>query len=435
MKRIVVVGAGFGGLQAATDLDRMFRHDPEVEILLISDQNYLLFTPLLPQIASSFTDPRHIAQAVREIRGRRKYRFRREAVRAVDVARRRVILDSEAIEYDALVLAPGSRTEFFNTPGARENCWDYKTLQQAVELREHIIDLCEHADHTTDAAARRSMLTFVVVGGGYTGVELVTEMRDFLFDYAAKKYRGIDASEIRLVMLEATPEVLRGIGPKLAEHARKRLRVNGIEVRTSTKVTRVLENSVEINGNETLQADTIIWTAGVRACELIESLPGPHDRIGRAVVNAQLQLEDHPEVFVAGDSGAAVNALEAARVAPVAIEQARVAARNIGHLWKNEPLETYEYASKGMLVSLGMNYAVVKVGGIQVSGYFAWLFWNAVHLYKLVGLKKQVQVAGDWVLGLIFPRDAAIVREPRRCRICESGGKAGVRRASAGGGI
>jgi NADH dehydrogenase len=435
MKRIVVVGAGFGGLQAATDLDRMFRHDPEVEILLISDQNYLLFTPLLPQIASSFTDPRHIAQAVREIRGRRKYRFRREAVRAVDVARRRVILDSEAIEYDALVLAPGSRTEFFNTPGARENCWDYKTLQQAVELRERIIDLCEHADHTTDAAARRSMLTFVVVGGGYTGVELVTEMRDFLFDYAAKKYRGIDASEIRLIVLEATPEVLRGIGPKLAEHARKRLRVNGIEVRTSTKVTRVLENSVEINGNETLQADTIIWTAGVRACELIESLPGPHDRIGRAVVNAQLQLEDHPEVFVAGDSAAAVNALEAARVAPVAIEQARVAARNIGHLWKNEPLETYEYASKGMLVSLGMNYAVVKVGGIQVSGYFAWLFWNAVHLYKLVGLKKQVQVAGDWVLGLIFPRDAAIVREPRRCRICESGGKAGVRRASAGGGI
>ena len=416
-----MVGAGFGGLEAVTHLDGMFRRDPKVELLLLSDQNYLLFTPLLPQIASSYTDPRHIVQAVREIRDGRKFRFRREAVRAVDVAGRRVILDSGAIGYDALVLAPGARTEFFNTPGARENCWDYKSLQQAVELRERIIDLCEHADHTDDAAARRAMLTFVVVGGGYTGIELVTEMRDFLFGYVARKYRGINASEIRLIVLEATPNVLGGIGPKLAAHARKRLDVSGIEVRTSTRVTRVLENSVEVNDNETIAADTIVWTAGVRASELIESLPGPHDRIGRAIVNANLQMEGHPEIFVIGDSAAAVNAQEAPRVAPVAIEQGRIAALNIGHLWRGEPLETYEYASKGMLVSLGMNYAVVKIAGIEVSGYFAWLFWNAVHLYKLVGLKKQLQVAGDWMLGLIFPRDAAIVREPRRCKLCGEG--------------
>jgi NADH:ubiquinone reductase (H+-translocating) len=175
---------------------------------------------------------------------------------------------------------------------------------------------------------------------------------------------------------------------------------------------------VEINGGEILVADTIIWTAGVRASELIESLPGPHDRIGRPIVNAHLQLEGHPEVFAIGDSAAPVNAPEAPRVAPVAIEQGRIAARNVGHLWRSEPLEKYEYAAKGMLVSLGMNYAVVKIAGIQVSGYFAWLFWNAVHLYKLVGVKKQVQVAGDWVLGLIFPRDAAIVRSPRRCKLC-----------------
>src|SRR6185437_4913643 len=144
--------------------------------------------------------------------------------------------------------------------GAREFCWDYKSLQQAVELREHIIDLCEHADHTVDAAARQSMLTFVVVGGGYTGIELVTEMRDFLFRYAAKKYRGINASEIRLIVLEGLPEILRGIGPKLAAHARKRLDVSGIEVRTSARVTRVNEGSVEINGNETFKADTVVWT-------------------------------------------------------------------------------------------------------------------------------------------------------------------------------
>src|SRR6266849_3756906 len=308
MRRIVIAGAGFGGLEAVTHLERMFRRDRDVELLLLSDQNYLLFTPLLPQIASSYTDPRHIVQAVREIRGRNNFRFRREAVRAVDAPNRRVIVDSGPIDYDALILASGSRTEFFNTPGARENCWDYKSLQQPVELRERIIDLCEHADHTSDAAARRSMLTFVVVGGGYTGIELVTEMGDFLFGYAAKKYRGINASEIRLIVLEAAPNVLGGIGPKLAAHARKRLDVSGIEVRTSTRVTRVLDGSVEINGNEIVAADTIVWTAGVRASELIESLPGPHDRIGRAVVNAHLQLDGHPEIFVIGDSAAAMNA-------------------------------------------------------------------------------------------------------------------------------
>ena len=418
MKRVVVVGAGFGGLEAATDLDRMFRGAPDADILLISDQNYLLFTPLLPQIASSDTDPRHIVQAVREIRGRRRFRFRREAVRSVDAPSRRLIFDSGTIEYGALVLAPGSRTEYFDIPGARENSWDYKSLQQAVELRERIIDLCEHADHTANAEERRSMLTFVVVGGGYTGIEIVTEMRDYLFGYVTRVYRGIRASEIHLIVLEATPYVLRGIGPKLAEHARKRLDVSGIEVRTSTRVTRVLEGSVEINGNETIIADTVIWTAGVRACELIESLPGPHDRIGRAIVNAHLQLEGHPEIFVVGDSAAALNAESAPRVAPVAIEQGRIAARNVRHFWRGEPLEAYEYASKGMLVSLGMNYAVVSIGGIQFSGFLAWLFWNAVHLYKLVGLKKQLQVAGDWMLGLIFPRDAAIVRNPRNCKLC-----------------
>jgi NADH dehydrogenase len=418
MRRVVVVGAGFGGLEASTELTRLFRGDRDIEILLVSDQNYLLFTPLLPQIASSRTDPRHIVQAVREIRGKRAFRFRREPVCAIDTVKRRLTFDTGSVEYDALILAPGSRTEFFNIPGARENSWDYKSLQQAVELRERIIDLCEHADHTEDPEARKNLLRFVVVGGGYTGIELVTEMHDFLFSYAVGTYRGMHESEIQLIVLEAAPDVLGGIGPELAEHARKRLAASKIEVRTSTRVTRLMKSAIEINGNQTISAETVIWTAGVRAIEIIESLPGPHDRIGRAIVNENLQLADHPEVFVIGDSAATSNAPEAPRVAPVAIEQARIAALNIWHLSRNEPLEIYKYKSKGMLVSLGMNYAVVSVAGIKISGFFAWLFWNAVHLYKLVGLKKQVQVAGDWLLGLVFPRDAAIVRSPRKCKLC-----------------
>ena len=357
-------------------------------------------------------------QAVRDIRGRRRFDFRRDDVRAIDPAGRRVALASGALEYDYLVVALGSRTDYFGIPGAREHTWDFKSLEDAVVLRERILDICEHADHVADPAVRRQMLTFVVVGGGYTGVELVSEMHDFLFHYVAERYRGIPRADIRLVVLEAAPEILRGVHPKLAQHAAKRLRVEGIEIRLGAKVTRCFPDGIEINGSEIISAETLIWTAGVRAHPLVEALPGPHDRIGRVLVNERLQLDGHPEIFVVGDSAAAASAKDAPRVAPVAIAQGKLAARNIAHRERGEPLEGYQYISQGALVSLGMNYAVVDLAGLKFSGYFAWLFWNAVHLYKLVGLKKQLQVAMDWSLAAIFPRDASIVRRPRRCKLC-----------------
>jgi NADH dehydrogenase len=200
---------------------------------------------------------------------------------------------------------------------------------------------------------------------------------------------------------------------------------SGIEVRTSAKVTRCGEDFVEINGNEVIRSATIVWAAGVRANPLVENLPGPHDRVGRAVVNSGLQLEGHPEVFVTGDSAAATTAPGAPQVAPVAIAQGGVAARNVARFLRGEALESYTYKNEGMLVSLGMDYAVVSIGRLQFSGYLAWLFWNAVHLYKLVGFKKQVQVAIDWLMSTVFPRDASILRRPTRCKICE--GTAGSR--------
>jgi NADH dehydrogenase len=425
-KRIVILGAGFAGIQAAVELDRALGRSGEIEVTLVSDQNYFLFTPLLPQIASSNIDPRHIAQAIRDLRGARRFRFLRASVGRVDLDRREIYsrsgkadpLSAAPILYDYLIFAPGSRTDYFGIPGAQENTLDFKSLEDAVVLRERMLDICEHADHSTDATLRRKLLTFVVVGGGYTGIELVTEWHDLLFGYVAKRYRGISADDIRLIVLEAGADILRGVHPKLAEHSRHRLARKGIEVRTNTPATRCFPGGVEVTGDEIISAGIVVWTAGVRAHPLIESLPGQHDRIGRAVVNESLQLAGHPEVFIAGDSAAATSASDAPRVAPVAIDHGRIAALNIIHQMRNEPLESYRYISKGMLVSLGMNYAVVNIGGIRLSGYFAWLFWNVVHLYKLVGFKKQIQVGVDWILGAIFTRDAAIVRRPRNCPYC-----------------
>ena len=423
MKRVVVLGSGFAGMQAVVELERLFRHSPEYEILLISDQNFVLFTPLLPQIASSQIDPRHIAQAIRDVRGRRRFRFLRSTVRSIDLQNQRLETADGPIEYDSLVVALGSRTNYFNTPGAREHTYDFKTLEDSMVLREHILDLCEHADHVADAADRRRLLTIAVVGGGYTGVELLTDLRDFLFDYAARFYRGLTRDSFRLVLIEATDSILGGIHPKLRTHAMQRLGREGIEILYKSRVTQCFEHAVEINGSEQLPAGTVVWTAGVRAHELVESLPGPHDRAGRACVNEHLQLDDHPEVFVLGDSAVAADAglrEDAPQVAPVAIGHGRIAARNIAHRERGEPLEAYRYVSEGMLVSLGARDAVVSVAGIQVHGYFAWLFWNAVHLYKLVSLKKQFQVFADWSLATIFPRDAAIIRRPRDCKLCEA---------------
>lgn len=428
-RQILVLGAGFAGIEAAVDLDRALRPSDDTEVTLVGEQNYFLFTPLLPQIASSNIDPRHIAQAVRDLRGKRRFRFLRATVRNLDLDRREVHLDAHpgaevgaaTLSYDYLVIAPGSRTDYFDIPGARENTFDFKSLEDAIVLRERVLDLCEHADHTPDPALRKRLLTFVIVGGGYTGIELVTELHDLLFGYVVRHFRGIRANDIRLLVLEAGSDILRGVHPNLAAHSKHRLARKGIEVRTNSPAARCFQGGVEIKGGEIIATDTVVWTAGVRAHALVESLPGAHDRIGRAVVSESLQVEGHPEVFIAGDSSAATAALDAPRVAPVAIAQGRIAARNIVHAIRNEPLENYHYVSQGMLVSLGMNYAVVNVAGLRFSGYFAWLFWNTVHLYKLVGLKKQFQVAVDWFLALVFPRDAAIVRRPRRCPYCGTG--------------
>ena len=419
MKRIVVLGSGFAGMQAVVELERLFHRDADCEILLISEQNFVLFTPLLPQIASSQIDPRHIAQAIRDVRGRRRFRFLRSTVQSIDLANRRVDTAAGPINYDSLVIALGSRTNYFNTPGARENTFDFKTLEDAVVLREHILDLCEHADHVSDAAERRLLLTIAVVGGGYTGVELLTDLQDFLFNYAARQYRGLTRDSFRLLLIEATDKILSTIHPKLRAHAMHRLSREGIEIRYNSRVTQVFEGGIEINGADKIPAATIVWTAGVRAHNLVEALPGPHDRAGRAQVNEFLQLENFPEVLVAGDSAVAVD-MDAPQVAPVAISHGKIAARNIAHRERNQPLEPYRYISQGMLVSLGARDAVVSVAGIQVHGYFAWLFWNAVHLYKLVSLKKQFQVFADWALATVFPRDAAIIRRPRGCKLCEA---------------
>jgi NADH dehydrogenase len=417
--RIVVLGGGFGGVETVTRLERRLGRRRDVELLLVSDHNYLLFTPLLPQVASSLVEPRHIIQPIRDIRGRRLFRFRRDRVERVDLAARRVYLAEGQLDYDRLVIAMGGITPSFGIPGVDAHALNYKSLQDAILLRDHLIDLAEHADHEADAGARRRMLTVCVVGGGYTGVELITELQDFFESYVVPRYRGIEPGDYRLLLLEAGREILRGVHPSLAARARERLRRERIEVRTGTRVTRVLPGGVEVGGTDTIPVGLTVWAAGVKGHPALADLPVERDRLGRLVVDTHMQLPGHPEVYGVGDAITIQDRPDASvPVIPAALTHGRLVADNIAAELQGRPLQRIEYKSQGMLVSLGERHAVVEVMGLRFSGYAAWLFWNALHLYKLVGLRKQVQVALDWSLTRVFPRDSAIMRRPSRCPIC-----------------
>ena len=418
--RIVVLGAGFGGLEAMLALERRFRGDPRVELTLVSENNYFLFTPLLPQIVSSYIEPRHIVQSLRDIRRQRRFRFLRARATGLDFAQRQLQLTTGPLAYDYLVLAVGSVADFFGIPGAAANCFSPKSLEEAVELRDHLLDLFEHADHEPDATRRRQLLTLVVVGGGYTGVELVAELRDLVYRYVITRYRGIQRDDVRLILLEAAEDILRGVDPELARRARRKLQREGIEVRTRARVTLVTPEGVEVNEKDDLHAGLVIWSAGVRANPLLDSLPVEKDKSGRVVVNAHLQVKGYPRVFAIGDAAVVEKTPpeQSPRIAPVALAQGRLVAENLPRAMLGQMLLPYEFEPRGMLVSLGMNDAVIQVMGIKLAGYFAWLFWNSVHLLRLVGLKKQVQVALDWSLATFFPRDTSIIRRPQRCRLC-----------------
>ena len=419
MTRIVVLGGGFGGIEAMRVLERKLGGRADVELLLISDNNYLLFTPLLPQVASSLVEPRHIVQPIRDIRGSRRFRFRRDRVDGIDLAARRVRLAEGSVEYDRLVLALGGITPSFGIPGVDAHALNYKSLEDGVLLRDHLIDLAEHADHEPAPAARRRLLTICVVGGGYTGVELIAELQDFFESYLVRRYRGIEAGDYRLLLLEAGREILRGVHPTLAERARASLGREGIEVRTGTQVTRVLEGAVEIQGAEQIPVGLTIWAAGVKGHPMLADLPVEHDRLGRVVVDAHLRVPAHPEVYGVGDAVTIQGRPEASiPIIPAALAHGRLAADNIVADLAGRAPETIEFRPQGMLVSLGERYAVVEIMGLRFSGYAAWLFWNALHLYKLVGVRKQLQVALDWALARVFPRDSAIMGRPPRCAIC-----------------
>jgi len=391
--RVVVVGAGFGGLHAARALRRA-----RADVTIVDRNNYHLFQPLLYQVATAGLGPNEIAHPIRVIfRGQRNAEFRMVEVASVDLERRSVAASEGEIGYDYLVLDMGARTDFFGIDGIEEHGLALKDVDDAVRIRNHVLGVLERAALESDPARRREWLTLVVVGGGPTGVEMAGALSELIRVALKKDYRAIDPSEVRIVLLEATPRLLAGMPADLAGEAEQSLGRKHVEVRSNHRVEGYDGERVRVTGGETIDARTLIWSAGIRTVELGSAIDTPSARQDRLIVEPTLALPAHPEVFVIGD--AAYVEEEGAplpQMAPVAVQMGKTAGTNIARALDGLPPRPFRYRDPGSLATIGRHSAVAYIGGRKFRGFPAWVVWLVVHLMKLVGFRNRLVVLINW---------------------------------------
>jgi NADH:quinone reductase (non-electrogenic) len=392
--RVVVVGGGFGGLTATRALRRA-----AVQVTLIDRANHHLFQPLLYQVAMAGLAPADIASPIRSIlRRQRNAIVLLGEVRGIDLAARTVRLDGTEVRYDSLIVASGARTSYFGNDAWEGRAPGLKDLRDAIEIRERVLTAFERAERETDPAARTRLLTFVVIGGGPTGVELAGALRELARYALARDFRAIDPGAARVVLVEAGPRILTTFPEPLSARAVGHLQTLGVEVRTGKKVTALDEAGVHL-GDEMLPAATVLWAAGVRTTPLTGTLGVPLDRAGRVLVERDLSVPGHPEAFVIGDAAAFLHqgGSPLPGVAPVAMQQGRFVARNVLRGLRGLPRETFHYADKGNLATIGRSRAVADFGRIKVSGLLAWIGWLTIHIFFLIGFRNRLLVLFEWM--------------------------------------
>lgn len=404
--RIVVVGAGFGGLWATRALARQLG-PAEADILLIDKNNYHTFFPLLYQVAAAELAPSDIAYPVRAILRRTPtVAFRMTEVTRVDLAARTLtIADGTSIPYDRLILALGSVSHDFGVPGAAEHAYFLRWMDDAIPLRQQVLARLEAAAAEPDREVRRRLLTFVIVGGGPTGVEYAGALAEFVYGPARRDYPGVSAAEPRIVLVEATDRVLRTMPERLGGWAAERLRRRRVEVRTGATVEHIAATEVTLAGGETIPTETVVWTAGIKGDPRVAQWGIPTARGGRVPVTPELHLADHPEVYVVGDlailegEGASLP-----QVAQVAMQEGTRAAKNVAASLAGRPQKPFAYFDFGMLAVIGRNAAVADMGGRQFTGFPAWVLWLVIHLVKLIGFRNRALVLVNWAWNYLFPR-------------------------------
>lgn len=391
---VLILGAGFGGLTVARKLAKA-----PVHVVMLDKRNYHLFQPLLYQIATAGISPGEIAHPVRGILGQQKnFQFHMTEVQQFDFDGRRVITSVGSFDYDYLVIAVGAETNYFGIESVQRNALNMKDLDDAIDIRNKVLCSFELADQETDPARRRELLTFVVVGGGPTGVETAGALSELIRLVLVKDYPNLNLKEVRILLLEATGQILAGFPTHLQEKAVKTLEGKHVEVRCNTTVLGFDGKTVVLKDAELVQARTMIWAAGVRAAGLLDRSGLQQARQGRLVVRSTLQLEGHPEVFVIGDATYMESEGQPLpMMATVAMQQGASVAENIRRLVQMEPLKDFRYKDPGSLATIGRNQAVIRLGRLSFSGFIAWLIWVVVHIYRLIGFRSRFLVMINWI--------------------------------------
>lgn len=412
---VVILGGGFGGVSAAQRLEHLLARDPTVRITLVSHSNYLLFTPMLAEVAASGLEPQHISAPVRAALTRTE--FRRADVEAVDPATQLVHLRSsesarrDTIRYDQLILALGSVPSFHGIPGLDTWAFTLKSLDDATRLRNHVIGLLERADVETDPAERARQLTFVVAGGGFAGAEMVAELHD-LVRGVRRFYRHIQPTEPRFVLVHSGGHILPELSSVLAEYAQRKLETRGIELLLNARVAAARHDAVALADGREVATRTIVWTAGNQPHPLLRTLPAERTRAGAVIAEPTLRVRGLPNVWAVGDCAQIPDAYHEGSASPPtaqhALRQGAVAADNVMATMRGRPPRPFRFRTIATLVALGHHTAVADVRGSTFSGLLAWVMWRTVYLSKLPGFEKKMRVALDWTLDFFFPRDIAL---------------------------
>ena len=403
---VVIVGGGFAGLRAA----RALRRAP-VDVTLLDRRNHHVFQPLLYQVATAGLSAPEIAAPLRSVLRRQpNVAVLMAEVVSVDVSRRVVVLSDGEMPYDYLILATGATHSYFGHDAWARHAPGLKSIEDALEIRRRLFVAFERAERETDASARRVWLTFLVVGGGPTGVELAGTVAEIARHTLAREFRRIDPSQARVVLLEGTDRVLPPYPPGLSQKARQQLEGLGVEVRTSALVTGVDEGGVWL-GAERLAARTVLWAAGVAASPVGRSLGAAVDRAGRVQVEKDLTLPGKPEVFVAGDLALfEQDGRPVPGVAPAAMQMGRHAARNVRRSLAGQPLLPFRYVDKGSLATIGRRAAVADFGRIRLWGFPAWMAWLSIHIFFLIGFRNRLVVLLDWARAYVsYQRSARLI--------------------------
>jgi NADH dehydrogenase len=391
--RVVIVGGGFGGLQAAKALGRA-----PVQVTVIDRNNYHLFQPLLYWVATAGLSPADISSPIRRVLRRQKNtEVLLAEVTGVDLAHRRVLIGERAIPYDYLILATGAQDNYFGHPEWSVHAIGLKSIKEATTIRSQILRRFEQAEMETDPAKVQELLTFVLVGAGPTGVEMAGAIAELARKALAKDFRHINPASARVILVEAAPRILTTFPEKLARKAQKALNRLGVEIRTGTPVENIDANGVSLDGQR-IPCKTVIWSAGVAASPVGKWLGAEVDRGGRVRVNPDLTLPGHENVFVIGDTATLTqNGKPLPGVAPVAMQQGRyVAALIKQRVTTGGPERPFRYVDKGNLATVGRSYAIVDLKGFRLTGLLAWVLWLVVHIYYLIGFRNRLVTLFQW---------------------------------------